>query len=315
MNPIKYSELSFPKHSSSIAISGKLSSLQRKVFNVLIYNARNSTPRNKDHIYSIGVNKLKAYLNIPDDDKNDVYLKNRIEEIMKIVVKFDLFHKDRSVNWVAAPLLAGAQIKNGVLRYSFSHFLEDKLLNPNIFTVLDICIVRGLKSKYSIALYENVKEFAKSEFPQISIDLLKELLGVEKDKYRSFSDLRKRVIDTAVKEINEKTDIEISYELIKNGRKYEYIKFFILPSKNLVSSEYNKMIQEKIEKLSNMFKDSQILVQLNGKEEKICFVEDIFFKPRKKKVCLTLLDGKKKKNLEFDTFEECKKFIQQRVVI
>ena len=308
----KKDNLSFPKHSASIAISGKLSTIQRKVFNLLIINARNTKP-DKNHIYSISLNRLKSYLGIPDNDKNNTHLKKRIEEIMKIVVKFDLFHKDTSYNWVAAPLLAGAQIKNGVLRYSFSHFLEEKLLNPNIFTVLNMYIIKGLSSKYSIALYENIKDFSGSEFPEITLDLFRELMGVEKNKYKSISDLKKRVIEPAVKEINQKTDIFISYELRKEGRKYKYIKFFIKPSTKADKKEIEDF-NKRISKLAKVFKGEKISIDVDGIQREY-EIKDIFFDLKDSLVIVELESDGKKKFLKFSTLENAKEFLQKSFII
>ncbi len=44
-------------------------------------------------------------------------------------------------------------------------------------------------------------------------------MGIKERQYSIFSMLRKRVLDRAVEEINEKTDILISYDLERVGRK------------------------------------------------------------------------------------------------
>ena len=45
------------------------------------------------------------------------------------------------------------------------------------------------------------------------------------DKYRSTNMLKKKVLDLIVNHINEHTDINISYNLIKEGRAYTKIEF------------------------------------------------------------------------------------------
>ncbi|NWF66094.1 MAG: replication initiation protein [Campylobacterales bacterium] len=311
---ITYSDMTFPKHSSSIAISNNLTTIQKKVFNVLIYNARQTKP-NSEGIYSISINQLKEHLGIPRYDKNNTHLKNRIEEIMKIVVKFDLLKKDVSVNWTAAPLLAGAQIRNGVLRYSFSQFLEEKLLDPEIFTILDLLIIQGLNSKYSIALYENVKDFSTSEFPKIPINLFRELMGVESDKYKSITDLKKRVIETSIQEINEKTDININYELIKQGRGFKYIKFNAKPSKNLNKEAYLEELNKKIDNLNKLFIGVQIMVNDKNRDI-ICTFQNVEYRQKKEKVVLNLKDVTgKTKLLEFNNFEDVKSTIQKNMIL
>lgn len=50
-------------------------------------------------------------------------------------------------------------------------------------------------------------------------------MGIEAGKYTSFSMLKKRVIDTAIVEINEKTDLKVSYGIEKIGRSVNSIEF------------------------------------------------------------------------------------------
>lgn len=303
-----------PKHSSSIGISNPLSALQKKVFNILIYKARNSD-NSDEGIYSMSVNELKSRLGLPKSDKNNTHLKRQIEEIMRIVVKFDIFHKDRSNTWTAAPLLAGAQIKNGILRYSFSHFLKDKLLDPEIFTILDLIIIQGLSSKYSIALYENIKDFYDTSFPKIPLELFRELMGVEDDKYKKITDLKKRVIETSVNEINEKTDLEIRYELVKEGRVYKYIKFSAKPSKNMDITKFIEDMNNKIESFNKIFASSQISLQERDNLLIYTF-QSIHFNNKTSKIVATFLSTKgKTKSIEYDDFDEVKSMIQKNLLI
>ena len=53
---------------------------------------------------------------------------------------------------------------------------------------------------------------------------LQKLLGSHYDK---FADFRRYVIETALREINEYSDIVAKYEPIKEGRSYKYINFYI----------------------------------------------------------------------------------------
>ena len=52
--------------------------------------------------------------------------------------------------------------------------------------------------------------------------------GVEDNEYKAMSDFKKRVLDLAVKEINEKSDLKVSYEQIKKGVAIVGFKFKVL---------------------------------------------------------------------------------------
>ena len=62
---------------------------------------------------------------------------------------------------------------------------------------------------------------------------LKKILGIIDDKGNNFytlpADFKKYVLEIAKKQINENTDIEFDYELIKKyrSRSFNYVKFFI----------------------------------------------------------------------------------------
>lgn len=93
------------------------------------------------------------------------------------------------------------------------------LLEKN-FTSYELEQVAELNSKYSVRLYEIIVAWrSKGKTPMLTIGELRNRLGVLDDEYTELKNLKARVIDFAVKQINEKTDITISYEQHKQGRK------------------------------------------------------------------------------------------------
>lgn len=88
------------------------------------------------------------------------------------------------------------------------------------FTSYELEQVADLSSKYSVRLYELLIAWrSQGKIPLISIEDIRNRLGVGDDEYKLMGDFKKRVIDLAVNEINEKTDIQVSYEQHKAGRK------------------------------------------------------------------------------------------------
>lgn len=49
--------------------------------------------------------------------------------------------------------------------------------------------------------------------------MLYEKLGIDEDQYPLIADFKKRVLDIAVEQINEHSDIKVKYDQIKQGRK------------------------------------------------------------------------------------------------
>ena len=115
----------------------------------------------------------------------------------------------------------------GNIEIALSQSLKPFLLQlRSKYTKVRLEEVLKLKSKASIRLLEICySQLYKGSFT-ISVDKFKKLMDI-KDKYPAWRDLRKRIIDPSINEINENCFIHIEYEAIKNGKKIEKLKFNI----------------------------------------------------------------------------------------
>lgn len=96
------------------------------------------------------------------------------------------------------------------------------------FTEYRLIQILGMKSAYSVRIYELLKSYAYQKSKTFNLDELKRKLMVDGiESYNRFPDFRRFVLDIAVKEINKLTDLDVSYETIKKGRKIDKIKFRI----------------------------------------------------------------------------------------
>lgn len=86
----------------------------------------------------------------------------------------------------------------------------------------------GLNSVYSVRLYELLKQWLQVKKAKFELELLRGQLGLGVNEYVRMSDFKKRVLDLAVDEINDKTDLKVSYTNIKKGRKIVGFNFKIL---------------------------------------------------------------------------------------
>ena len=102
--------------------------------------------------------------------------------------------------------------------------------------------VSDFKSQYSIRLYElliKYKDVGNSK--KYTIEEIRSLLGIGVNEYKVLADFKKRVLDLAVKEINEKADIQIKYDQFKEGRKISHILFKIGKKKDKKSKTSRDM--------------------------------------------------------------------------
>ncbi len=113
---------------------------------------------------------------------------------------------------------------NVVVRLVFNEritpFLTELKDNFTQFGVEDIA---GFGSTYSIRIYQAMMQFKSTGYRKMSLKDLRYMLALG-DKYDATKDLKVRVIDTAVNEINGKSPYKVTYELLKTGRKFTHLE-------------------------------------------------------------------------------------------
>lgn len=87
------------------------------------------------------------------------------------------------------------------------------------FTRYDLKQIAGLSSKYAVRLYELVIAWkATGKTPEFSLAEFRSQIGLLDSEYTPMNNFKKYVLDLAVKQINEHTDIKLDYEQHKKGR-------------------------------------------------------------------------------------------------
>ncbi len=99
------------------------------------------------------------------------------------------------------------------------------------FTSYELLYTLAMRSQYSIRLYEILKSYAYKKNKIFDIEDLKHILSAE--NYIRFPDFKRYVLDIAIREMNELSDLTIAYELIKESRRYAKINFSIQIKKNM----------------------------------------------------------------------------------
>ena len=209
------------KNSAIVAISNKISLLQRKLFNFLIAFAYIDLKTKES--FTIELNYLKLIVGF--NSKNLSYLKDAIKGLMATVVEFNLLSKDKDA-WSATTLLASVEFSKWKCTYSFSPVLRRRLHEPNIYAKIKLSTMKLFSSKYSLCLYEIFVDYQNiGQTPIIALDDFKKLMGVEKEKYKEFKRFSARVIKPAVDELRSIGwyDVQVSYT--KENKKVIALKF------------------------------------------------------------------------------------------
>ncbi|MFG4775485.1 replication initiation protein RepM [Acinetobacter baumannii] len=94
------------------------------------------------------------------------------------------------------------------------------------FTSYELKQVSGLSSAYAIRLYELLICWRSTgKTPVIELSDFRQKLGVLETEYNRMHDFKKRVLDPAIKQINEHTDITAKVEQHKKGRSVSGFSF------------------------------------------------------------------------------------------
>jgi plasmid replication initiation protein len=92
------------------------------------------------------------------------------------------------------------------------------------FTSYHLEYIAGMKSIYAIRLYELFKQFGIIGKREVELEWLKKRLHIG-EIYSAFADLKRRVVDPALKEINKHSDLNVNYKLVKHIRKVVGLEF------------------------------------------------------------------------------------------
>lgn len=98
------------------------------------------------------------------------------------------------------------------------------------FTKINLLDISQLSSLYSIRLFELLNQFKSTGYRRISVEDFRIAMDCIKT-YPAMADLRKRVLNPAIKEINEKTGLRIECRDIRKGRAVGAFEFIIMADK------------------------------------------------------------------------------------
>jgi len=228
MNQLAEREVVFKKHIGAIHINNRLSFLQRKMSNVLLANAIDELKTVAVHEISLSeISKSVGY-----DSKDTKLLRNHLRTLATTAIEWNLLDNNDSEEWGIASTISGAKIINGTVFYSYSEILKEKLCDPAMYAKLSLSVQRNFNSGYALALYENcVRYKAIKHTGWWDILLFRKLMGVKEHEYKDIRDFKKRVINRAIAEINDCSDIYIEPEYRREKRKIAGIRFLIQENK------------------------------------------------------------------------------------
>ncbi|WP_424968876.1 replication initiation protein [Dinoroseobacter sp. S375] len=216
---------SVKKSVAAIHVSGKLTLLQRKLSNVLLLNAYDTLTTRTQHAID-----ARTLCHMVGYNSNDVdTLKASLRGLAETTAEWNMLDDAGREEWGISSLLAYAKLKDGVCEYGYSSALAEKLHDPKVFALINLDIQRRFTSGHALALYENCFRFVRTgSTGWWPLDLFRRLMGVDGSAYyESYKHLNAKIIKPAVAEVNRTSDIILTPEIQKRGRRVAAIRFLI----------------------------------------------------------------------------------------
>lgn len=126
-------------------------------------------------------------------------------------------------SWIDEPSI---DLCTGQVYVKLGATLKPYLLNlRSNFTAYELQHTLKMRSKHSIRMYELMKSYAYLGEVEITLDKLK--INMMLNGYEIYNNLKVKVLDVAVREINSCTDLNVTYEPVREARKIKSLKFTI----------------------------------------------------------------------------------------
>jgi len=147
------------------------------------------------------------------------------------------------VNWLSSVKYYDGE---GTVTLSFDPHLKPYLLQlKERFTSYGLENVVRLQSRYSIRIYELLKQYETIGKRTFELPDLRRKLALEDTEYKRWQDFKRWVITPAQRELPLKTDISFSYKTRRKCRKIWFLDFMIRPGKKAETPTKNELSRQK----------------------------------------------------------------------
>ena len=220
---VSTSKRELKKHAATIHCSNSLSLLQRKISNALLYHAYKELMIKEEH--EITVKQLCRLIGYQGN--NHAAIKDALRGLISTIIEWNLIDDETGTeNWTASSIIASVSLEGPLCYYAYSPRMKQLLHSPSMFGKIDLVIQSKFRSSYGLALYENcIRYRGLPQTKWFDMDLFKKLMGIPAGMYEVFRDFKKRVLDKAIDEVNTYSDLVISPEYIREGRKVAKVRF------------------------------------------------------------------------------------------
>ena len=219
------------KSNKLIEASYRLDLIEQRIILYAIVEARETQKGLTDEFVTLEVKRFSAMFGMEGGAVYD-QLKTAMDTLFNRYIVVHDVHPESGckriskVRWIStASYIDGA----GAVQLRFATDMLPYITRLETeFTSYRLEKIGRMSSAHAVRLYELLVQYLSIGKRDIEIVWLKETLGIA-GEYKAIKDFKKRVLDTAVAQINEHSDIRVSYMQRKTGRAVTHLIFAITP--------------------------------------------------------------------------------------
>lgn len=195
------------------------------------------------HSFTITVDSMCSEFGI---DRANAYrdLQRAVNTLYNRTIKIDKDDDDSEMRWIGKK--AYFKSKGTVEITFFAEIMPLLTSIKNRFTSYKLKDVVNFTSIYSFRFYEALMQWKSNNELKISIQWIRQTMELE-NKYPKLADLKKYVIDSAIKDINEFSNLDVSYTQIKDGAVVTHLLFSYAPKCGVIDTKKPIKINKKQE--------------------------------------------------------------------
>jgi len=201
-----------------------------------------------------------------------------LKEITKNLMSKSIEIPRENGGWLLANWISSAEYQTGegIIALSFSPKLKPYLLQLKQYTSYRLSNILSLSSSYSIRLYELMRKWSFLGKWESPVEEIREKLGAVTKSYSLYGNFKNKILLPAITELNEHTDLFVSFREIKKGRSVERIEFTIRQAPEKEIEIPKPKPEKKPEQPKKEFENEDVRVRLNVLAEGYVF-DEIYF--------------------------------------
>jgi len=205
---------------------------QRIILFAIVEARRTQTGLGEDNLLSISATDYAVMFDVP---LNKAY--EQIKEAAKTlfrryVVLYDFNPRTGKEDMIEVRWVSSVKYLNGegVIQFRFAHDMVPYITNlEGNFTRYRLEKIAKMSSPYAIRLYEMLLQWTMRGWRDVELGWLRQMFMVPAEEYPRLFDFKRWVIDVAVTQINEFSDLTVRYEQRKTGRNVTHFTFIFEP--------------------------------------------------------------------------------------